>query len=343
MMRQTSLDNNCEYIAELYMIYVSPGSSKDKLPRMSISIPSLIGPIDSGSSFMIASIQNNIPFILNGTPYQNGLLYYWESNLTTISSSATLGVFTAQGTLDSLTITDTVNGGGIAFRSDGVTIGNATSPATIKMSQSLFANWFPPDIFLSAVIYSMLNDNGTTANILTAIPGTGGTGPTIPANNLIILPILWYFNCTQSGSYDIINQPLNSIINWFCIVTPSNAGCAGINITKSGFTNLPDCTVGNNYTYCPVGDICGNKNCKGPCSVIYDDCNFSSGNYVCVFNPANFFADTKWWESPYFIGVVVGIIIIIIIIIIVIFAVVRHGKNVDKSSLSGYESSYISQ
>lgn len=310
---------------------------------MSISIPPLIGPIDTGSSFMIASIQNNIPFILNGTPFQTGLLYYWESNLTTILSSTNLGIFTAQGTLDSLIITDTVNGGGISFRSDGTTIGNAIIPATIKMSQPLFTNWFPPDIFLSAVIYSIFNSSsGATATILTAPPGTGGTGPTIPANNIIILPVLWYFNCTQSGSYDIINQPLSSIINWFCIITPGNTGCIGIDIAKGGFTNLPDCIIGNNYAYCPTGDICGNNNCNGPCSVIYDDCNFSSGTYICAFDPEKFFSDTRWWLSPYFIGAVIGIIVIIIILIIVTFAVARHGQSTGKSPSGGYQSYYIS-
>jgi hypothetical protein len=292
---------------------------------------------------MIASIQNNTPFILNGTPFQNGLLYYWESNLATIASSSTIGIFTAHGTLDSLTISDNTNGGGIAFRSDGVTIGNAVEPATIKMSQPLFANWFPPDIFLSAVIYTMFNSSsGATAAILTSPPGTGGTGTTIPANNLIILPVLWYFNCTNSGSYDTITQPLDSIVNWFCIVTPNNTGCAGISITKSGFTNLSDCTIGNNYAYCPTGDVCGNDNCKGPCSVIYDNCNFSSGSYVCVFDPTKFFSDTKWWESPYFIGAVVGIFVIIIIIVIVTFAVARHGKSTGKPPSGNYESYYIS-
>jgi len=297
----------------------------------------------TGSSFMIVSIQNNAPFILNGAPFQGGLLYYWESNLTTIELSSTLGIFTAEGTLDSLTISDTKNGGGIAFEANGTTIGNALRPATIKMSQSLFANWFPPDIFLSAVIYSMFNSNGATAGILTSPPGTGGTGgTTIPANNIIILPVLWYFNCTSSGRYDVINQPINSIINWFCVVSPDIQGCNNINITKSGWTNLSDCIVGNNYSYCPTGHLCGNNNCNGPCSVIYDDCNFSSNNYVCVFDPTKFFADTQWWESPYFIGAVVGVFVIIIILIIVAFVVARHGRIVNKPLPNSYESYYIS-
>ena len=297
-----------------------------------MSIPSLLGPIDTGDSFMITSIRGGQPFVLNGAPFENGLVYYWESNLDTIVASTTLGVFRAQGTIDALTIMDTINSGGIAFRSNGTTIGNATVPATLKMQQPNFANWFPPDIFLSSVPYTILNSSGVTANVLTAVPGTGGTGPTIPANNIIILPVLWYFNCTSSGAYDVYNQPLATLVNWFCVVTPNNPGCTGIVLTDSGWTNLPDCMVGNSYTYCPVGDQCGTDNCKGPCSVIYDDCKFSAGsNYVCVFDPEKYIADERWWTSPYFIGGVVGLIVIAIILIILVFAVARHGRNVSES------------
>lgn len=284
------------------------------------TIPSLIGPVDTGASFMIVSIQNNQPFILNGSTVGSGTIYYWESNLTTILASEKIGVFIAQGTLDALTINDSINNGGIAFRSDGVTITNDIQPATLKMSQSMFANLFPPDIFLSAVVYSMFNSNGATARILTT---TSATGPTIPANNIIILPVLWYFNCTSSGSYNFINQPLNSIINWFCLVNPNNPTCSNTDIAPGGWTNLDDCTTGDKFTYCPRGDICGNNRCKGPCTVVYDDCDLSGNgsDYVCVFNSSKFFSDTQWWTSPYFIGAVIAIIIIIVIIIFVLIRI----------------------
>lgn len=311
---------------------------------MSTSLPPLLGPIETGSAFMIASIQNGVPYILNGfTPSgQSVISYYWESNLSTINASTQMGVFTAQGTLDSLIIKDTINTGGIAFAANGVTIGNAALPANIKMSQPLYSNWFPPDIFLSSVIYTMYNSsNGATAQIHTT-PNLNS--PTIPANSIVIVPVLWYFNCTSSGSYDVINQPLNSVINWICLAATGTTGCSGLGLASGGWTNLSDCNVGSKYTYCPNGDICGTNNCKGPCSVIYDDCNFSSGNYVCVFNPEKFFADTKWWESPYFIGSVIGIIVIIAVLLFITIAIARHGQRTNNfpSMLSGrYESSNI--
>lgn len=289
---------------------------------MSVTIPELIGTIETGSSFMIVSIQNNMPNIVATTTVSSQINYYWESDLTKLTSNISqLPVFTAQGTLDSLTITDSTNNGGISFKSDGITIGHATLPLALKMTQPLFANFFPPEIFLSTAVYTIFNaSSGATAAIFTS----SSLQATIPANNIIILPVLWYFNCTASGTYDIINKPINSVINWFCLANPKIIGCSNTDLAPGGWTNLSDCTVGKFFTYCPVGQLCGNNNCKGPCSVIYDDCNFSSGNYVCEFDANKFFNDTQWWESPYFIGAVIGIIVIIIIIIAIIIAVVRR-------------------
>lgn len=275
---------------------------------------------------MIVSLQNGTPFILNGAPIPGGLVYYWESNLSTILNSSHLGIFTAQGTFDAATISDNINGGGIAFRSDGITVGNALQPATVKMTQSQFANFFPPDIFLSMAVYTLSTSNNDVAQILTQVPGTtGGTGstPPITANNLIILPVLWYFNCTNSGTFDVINQPLNSVINWFCVAKPGTTGCSGIEVATSAWTNIPDCMTGVHYMYCLVNQTCGNNNCNGPCSVSYDDCTFSSGSYVCVFDPNKFFSTTQWWQSPYFIGAVIAVVLVIIIIIVILFFVNR--------------------
>lgn len=292
-----------------------------------MSLPPLLGPVDIGASFMLASLQNGQPFVLNASPVPGGFLYYWESSLEVIAQTQRLGIFSAQGSLNSLTLHDAVNGGGIAFRSDGITIGNAPEPATVKMSQSGLANWNPPDIFLSAVPYTLYNSSGVTAHVLTAI--TGGTGPvipSIPADNLVILPVLWYFNCNSSGKYDVINQPFNSVVNWFCVANSSTSGCSGIDITPSGWTTLGECTVGNRYTYCPTGNVCGNNNCKGPCSSEADDCNFSNGQYVCAFDINRFVNDTEWWESPYFIGGIFATIFIIIIIFIVIYVIGRGSQ-----------------
>jgi hypothetical protein len=292
-----------------------------------IRTPPLIGPIPTGASFMIVSIQNGLPYILNTSSSNGNIIYYWEQNLEKVVADSSMGVFTSHGTVDSLTITDTVNGGGLGFESGNNILSNESTSAHISMIQSLYATWWPPDVLLSDVVYTMNNaSNGSEAVILTT---SSGTGPTTPANNIIILPVLWYNNCTSSGSYDLINQPIDSVVNWFCVTNSSGTGCSGIPILKNGWTNLPDCVVGNFYSYCLSGDTCGTNSCNGPCSVIYDDCTFSSSsnNFSCVFNPEKFINDTKWWQSPYFIGAIIAILLIIFAIIIVIFVAIRRRRT----------------
>ena len=311
-----------------------------------VSPPALLGPVDTGSSYMLVSIQDGQPYILNGAEYNNGTIYYWESDLTTILEGSKLGIFIAETPGDSglpgasfnITMTDTVNGGGVEFRSDGVTIGNGAGMTTLVFQQNIYSNWWPPDVFLSAVPYTIYNTSGETAGILTT---PSGTGSTIPANNVIILPILWYFNCTNNGSYDVINVPLDTVTNWFCLVDPNISECANVDVAPGGWTNLSDCGIGNNYLYCPAGQLCGEGSCKGPCSVIYDDCNYKSGAYVCELNPGKYLTDTNWWTSPIFIGTIVAIVVIIIVLIVVTIAVKRHGEKVSKSEPGGYESYYI--
>lgn len=297
-----------------------------------MSIPLLLGPIDSGSSFNIVSIQNNQPFVLNGAQITGGgIIYYWESNIAILAASTNLPTFSASGNVDSLTISDTVNGGGVAFRADGVTIGNAQSPIPIKLTQPSFANWWPPDILLSRAIYTIFNGSGATGAVLIT---TSGTGPTIPANNIIILPTLWYFACTSAGFNEL--KPTTSpstLNNWFCAVNPGITGCTGAGgglATRSGWTNLNDCNIGNNYTYCPVGDVCGDSNCKGPCPVPYYDCNFASGNYECFFDVNKFLPGTNWWNSPYFVASITTVVLSIIIFIIVIIIVDRKQEPAKK-------------
>lgn len=283
----------------------------------------LLGPIDTGSSFMITSVQNKIPFVLTGASVNNSTIYYWESDLEKVVSGtgASLGLFSASGTLDSLIISDTNNGGGISFNNDNVIV-NSLLPPQLKMSQSMYANWWPPDIFLSGAIYTIENINGTTGNIFTS---NSGTGTTIPANNINIVPVRWYFNCNSSGRYDTVTKPADSLINWFCDVSPGLTGCSQISLAKSAWTNLPDCTDGTRYEYCPTDKQCGNDRCKGPCPEIYYDCNYSDNDFKCVFDPRKYIDDTQWWTTPYFIGLVIGIVVVIIVITLMIFAVARSG------------------
>ena len=275
----------------------------------------LIGPINISAGVMFVSIQNKIPFVLNGfQDSNNNIIYYWDSSFDSISISApNLPVFTTSGNINDLLFSDTVNGGGIRFFSNEKTIGNSPLPLALKIKQNSFASWFPPVLFLAGVEYTILTPSGGTADIFTT---TSSTGPTIPADNIMMLPINWYANCTSSGSYDQINTPSGSLENWFCNLK-SFSTCPS-SLLKGGWTNLTDCEAGVDYQYCPVGDICGNNTCKGPCTEIYYDCKYDQGNFVCVFDPLNFFTETQWYTSPYFIITSVGIFVLIIIFVIII-------------------------
>jgi hypothetical protein len=309
-----------------------------------MSIPFLLGPVDTQDSFMLASIQNGNPYVLDAAPLGSGVIYYWNSGSgpTGLDAFGILPVFTANGTTDALALSDSTNGGGLGLRSDGVTLGNAPSPLALNWSQPDFATWQPPDVLLSRVQYSVLNSSGATTQILT---GPTGNAPTIPADNVIILPVIWYSGCTQSGStvniQAEINQPADSIENWFCLVNSGITGCTGAALIQSGWTNLTDCVNDINYDYCPTGSTCGSDNCNGPCGAVYEDCLLgTNSNYECIINPEAAFADTAWWKSPYFIGAVIGIVVLILVIIFVIFILVRKGRPVTTPTTEpgGYQS-----
>lgn len=303
-----------------------------------MSVPFILGPVSTGSSFMLASIQNSKPYILNGATGGNQILYYWESNTETIVNSSNIPIFTSEGQLDNIILNDTVNGGGIGF-TGSTTIANVNDPTPFSMNQTSYANWYPPDVFLSMPIYSIYNSSGSTGSILTSNSPTGGI---ISANNIIILPVLLYSNCTSSGTYNVISQPLDSIINWFCNVDSGLAGCSGISIIMSGWTNLSDCLAGYNYSYCPTGYTCDYNDCKGPCPSMYDDCLYSlvqsgTGRFYCEFNPLRYITEDQWWTSPIFIGSITAFFVIIIVLIFIAIVISRHNKKVPKSS-SNYDS-----
>lgn len=288
-----------------------------------MSLPVLLGPIDVGSAFMFVSLQNGSPFVLNGANVNSGIIYYWESDFNTALNNPYLPVFTSSGSLNSLLLTDTTNKGGLSFRSDGITVGNATSPSSITMSQSIYTNWLIPHLFLSMAVYTLSNSSGKTALIQT---NNSGTGPTISADNLIILPIVWYNGCS-GNTYSYINTVSNSLTNWFCIASGGkSSGCNGVSLLNNSWTNISDCRDGKLYSYCPADNLCGygTPSCKGPCTTNYDDCNLSSNDqYKCVFNPSEYISNTNWWESPYFIGLIVGSFILLIVVIVVIVIIIK--------------------
>lgn len=288
-----------------------------------MSLPDILGPVNTTESFMIVSIQDKLPNLLLGTGPTGSITYYWEDNINNISGSKKVGIFNSFGTESkSLTIQDNINSGGLGFNFGSNSLINVAQPSPIEFEQSVYANWWAPNVLLSRAVYNLKTGKGETATI------PDSKGNEVLANNIIILPVNWYFHCEADGTYDFINQPTGSVFNWFCLVDTKTTGCSGTTIVDAGWTNLNDCSNGLFYTYCPVNKGCGDKNCNGPCSQIYYDCDDNSGNFSCVFNPDEYFEDTEWWTSPWFITS--AIILSLVLIFLIIWIIRLATSNADQ-------------
>jgi hypothetical protein len=297
-------------------------------------VPFLIGPIDISSSFMMVTLIDNIPYVLvtRQIAQSNQIIYALEDNLNILldpnNTSEILAILNVTGSLDTIQFKNTIVGGGFGTNSIGQLI-NIETPDTFVVKQSQFANWNPPDIFLTSTDYTITQSNGNKISVGTI------SNPTFN-----FLPIIWYFPCPQnSSSCCNLNTPASILLNWFCLYDSTKDWCQNdddpdlaLPITDKGWTNFPDCTIGNFYTYCPPNTYCGNNNCKGPCQSQTNDCNFNSNQYVCQINLNKAASNLKWWESPVFIGSMIGLGILIIFLIVIIFIVDRDGKMVKNNS-----------
>ena len=292
----------------------------------------LLGPISSQTSFMIVLPINNDPHALMlGPTGPTGPVRY---SLISLSDSkgptGSFGVFTAKGTDSSMTISDTANGGWLAFDSENF-VANTSSSYTVSIIQDSspqYQPWQAPTVFLGGVDYSMKTKSGATGLVqfVEKPAKTGDTGPFV----FQILPVTWYTNCSN-GTYISPQNVFESLLDWACSYNSGLTGCEIVppGITD-GWTTLADCNAGVVYNYCPQGDYCGNGNCNGPCSASYDNCEIPDGsNYKCVIDPKKYFTDTKWWESKWFIGVISTIAAIILILIVVVFAIIKHKLDSD--------------
>lgn len=288
-----------------------------------MSVPNLLGPVDISQGLMLTTIISGIPYVLNGT----GTGYYWESDPNVLLSGSTLGIFQASGTPANAVLSDTVNGGYLAINNNIIT--NSSVMSTLVFKQQQYATWFPPTIFLSMAEYTITSVSGIAGTIFLPDSSSNSistfTGTYINATNIIILPILWYFNCAN-GKYNYINRPLGSVINWFCNVDSNvlgTGGCTGV--VNFAYTNLPDCNANYKYSYCDTTQTCGIDNCNGPCSSASYDCVLSNNQqYVCMNN------ENEWWTSPLFIFGIIGLLLVIMIVFGVLGYVIWRNKKKHK-------------
>lgn len=293
-------------------------------------VPFLIGPVDISSSFMMVTAIDNIPYVLVSAFIEQfgETVYGLENNLTTLFNSdntnENLAIFSVSGDLNAIKFNDLIIGGGMSTDSKGQLINVQNNPETFVISQTQFANWNPPNIFLTMTDYTITKTNGNSVVI--------GSNKNLIFN---ILPLIWYFRCPDnSATCCNLNTAGTILSNWFCIYDSTKDWCQNSDdpsqsfpVTSNGWTNIADCTNGNFYTYCPPQQYCGNNNCNGPCQKQTNNCNFKSSQYVCQVDLNKTASNLKWWESPIFIGSIIGLGILIIFFIVLIFIVARHGKK----------------
>jgi hypothetical protein len=284
----------------------------------------IYGNIVGGSSVFLATflpagtrtglaILNTLP----GPPVN----YYWETNFDQALSPA---IFRINQQSNLVTFVDTINDGGLALNNLTLTFGATSSPLLLNLNQNI-NSWSA-----STVAY-----NGITVNISGSSNAITGSSPysfyldttlktLTPATNIFIVSITGFAGCT-STSYDLINQPAQAIINWYCFYNPNDEQCQAVNTVSPVWTNLSDCNSNWSFAYCLNTDKCGTNGCKGPCSQVYFDCDFPG---TCTFNSQEFIATEE--QNPWAIGIAVGIIAAIIVLIFLVFWFTRSKNNSQK-------------
>lgn len=283
-----------------------------------------LGPINSKLSFAMACVIDSVPYILNETSVTGGIVYYWESNMYSIVSNNNVPVFFASEKDNAITLSDVANDGYMGFRSSNKnTIGFTTYQAPINISQSSYAPWNAPTIFLSEAVYTIYDNTGVTATVLTS-----NLTDTILANNILLLPMVLYYGCNSvSGTSHTINGTYNIFTNWFCLFNSDTLPFSCKNSGITGWTTMSDCLEGVAYSYCPSDTICGTDNCKGPCPGKSDTCTYNNSTYSCTFNPQNV-PNSYWWSSYYFIITLIGLAFLtFIVIFILIFVYLSKGLS----------------
>lgn len=291
--------------------------------------PQFIGPVDIQDSFMIVQLATGplIPYVLvNNLSDPNN--YYMSSNLNLIGLQTSISIFRAVGSPGSLVLQDIINGGSLTVNSSGnlVRVPSITTPINIR--QTTAQEWKPPDVLLSRVLYNFFDSSNRPVRFLQLPTGSNPPAAT-QTTSFAILPVTLYTDCNPAlKTYGIINNPLAIISSWFCNAEPINF-CDLDTFPREGWSNLPDCYVGNLYSYCPLGVNCG-PDCKSPCSSDTQICTLQDNRYTCVGDPAAIARDaltSEWWKSPYFIGGMIGLGVLILISIIVIIALVYKQYN----------------
>lgn len=285
----------------------------------------LQGPITTGSQVMLSYIVGKTVYILNTYTAADGTLsLLLDSNISSIAGNVgSVPIFAVTGSSTQIQLQQPGLGGlGYDANGDAQITVNA---ANLGPLQSSFATWSFNNILLTGVPYQLQNQVGKDITFSYGSSTTNPTTPTIDGTTtqILFLPVTWFFGC-QGGQPGFENDdPGQSILGSYCSLNPGATLCS--EIQTQGWTTVEECQQGVSYSYCLVGETCGNSNCNGPCSSDLFDCGASNGNFSCSFDINNLFMG-EWWIAPWFIGVVIIIVILFIILIIVAYLGPRSKK-----------------
>jgi len=311
------------------------------------------GPVDADvqcsighwdSTAKILYILTDVSTLPNTNPYNSDYIFERAISFNTDNSvnvnagiSDRILVFKTAGSTTSFTLSETLPtpSGYFGYKITGnpqvaFADKNSVLAPSISASQSIYAEWGDPTIFLAGANYqfSTIPDSSDTNPIPIKFYLSVNSDGTADLLNIqpFIIPLIYYFNCTP-GQYPFLQPPScqqnnstqNALLTVFCSLSGSLDSTACTN-QVAGWTTPSDASQAHPYNYCPTGTDTCQPNCKAPCDDGYDSCTWvsSSSQFSCTFDPNVLFLG-EWWKKSWFIAtmVIIGLLFIIFTALII--------------------------
>lgn len=203
--------------------------------------------------------------------------------------------------------------------------------------------------FYSGVPYNIFYDNTVPGNVgfnsnqpviaaLSAFTSpTNAFGSSVDASQLYFVPTKLFGGCRGTSCSNLDNI-LNIYENYSCVVQPSLPQCAGFEILEPPvFTTKELAIAGVPFRVCAGSNTCGTDNCFGPCPKTNAECNFAD-SFTCEVNPDLVDEDniqSPWWQSTWFILLMVFLGLLVIGGVITVFVVASsYGRRKREAAIA---------
>jgi hypothetical protein len=297
------------------------------------------GPINDGMTCMVGYWNGTDLYVLtdastiSGNPYSSN--YILEKSVVTSGGSVNvpsdvagrIAVFEVGGTTTTVTMSERspTSTGALSYTVSGTDVfaNKSISPPSLIASQSIYAEWGPPTVFLSGAPYTLKTpDSKPISFYKVTSPGVNELVSITP----IFIPTVFYFSCSKDSgtipSYTCSQStdPTNALLTAYCglgggpVVSP----CAASSVPTVGWTTQSDAIQNHPYNYCPASTPNCSPNCKAPCSNGYDSCEWDGTQFSCSIDPNKIFSG-EWWKSWWFIGlmIMIGFLLLVFFIFLI--------------------------